>query len=116
MTLDGRHAPIRGHLDDTPAARGGGRLRPPPRWRRWSVVDLGRRRLLAELRDYRSSAREIGDLVVVELLDPVVSALAALVEHPEAGDRPLADVLGALVAEPDPPAADVPAGKEVTDA
>jgi hypothetical protein len=113
MTLNGRHAPIRGHLTDAPAARGGGRLRPPPRWRRWSVVDLGRRRLLAELRDYRSSARDLGDLTLVELLDPVVSALAALVEHPDPGDRPLGDVLGALAAEPDPPAADVPAGRSV---
>jgi hypothetical protein len=96
MTLD-RHVPL--HLDDTPAARGGGRLRPGPPWRRWSVVDLARRRLLADLRDSRSSAREIGDLVVVQLLDPVVSALGALIEHPdpEPANPSLADVLGDIL-------------------
>jgi hypothetical protein len=101
------------HLDDTPRARGGGRLRPPPRWRRWTLVDLARRRLLTDLVEARSSARDLGDLTLVELLDPVISALAALIEHPDdSGDRPLADVL-ALAAEPDPPAADVPAGRSV---
>ena len=105
VSFDARHVPLRGHLTDAPAARGGGRLRPGPRWRRWTLVDLARRRLLAELRDHRSSAGEVGDLVVAELLDPVVSALAALIEHPgDSGDRPLADVLGAL-AEPAPPPA-----------
>jgi hypothetical protein len=77
-------------LDDTPRARGGGRLRPPPAWRRWSLVDLARRRLLGELREARTSAREIGDLTLVELLDPVVSALTALVEHPRRLRRPTA--------------------------
>jgi hypothetical protein len=103
MTLD-RHVPLR--LDDTPAARGGGRLRPGPPWRRWSIVELRRRRLLTDLVEARTSAREIGDLVVAELLDAPIQALAALVEHPEdPGDRPLADVLGALAAEPVPPPA-----------
>jgi cytochrome c553 len=102
MTLD-RHVPLR--LDDAPAARGGGRLRPGPPWRRWSIVELRRRRLLAELRDYRSSAREVGDLVVAELLDAPIEALASLVEPvpPPAPPEP----------EPTSP---LPAGKDMTDA
>jgi hypothetical protein len=83
-------------LDDTPRARGGGRLRPPPRWRRWSLIDLGRRRLLTDLVEARTSARDLGDLAVVELLSGPIEALTALVEHPdpEPANPSLADVLG----------------------